>query len=232
MEQTCQIRFDDNKRICNIDFIVNDVRRSASISFEDVRRGRIPSLLGHKAHKFTYDEFKKAAVALSKSFAPDLKSSLSWTEQYCLELAKISDKLYALKSSNELTPEQFRDLKRDISKLGKDFLAAVGISEKEYSQAYTVGYCMGVDTLFCTSDYLSIRRGDVIVARINLPGNDYNDLKSFLQEASKEIMSEHNIESMRAAIKQMKMDEATRLVNSESKQNKGKGLSLFNNDVS
>ena len=228
MNQNCQVTFDDNRRSMTVKFVVNHVKTQLVVSYDDVIRGRVPCMAGHKAHKFSYEDFKKASAALAKTFRPEYQASCGI--QFCKELAVASDALYRIQNSRNLSPDEYKALKAEIARLGQDFLKAADIPANVYTQAVTVGYCTGVDTLFCTSDYLSVRRGDQIIARIDLPGNDYNDLRNFLLQAGEDVLSSGNIENMKAAVKQMKMDEATRLVNSERPARTWRRRSVFDNE--
>lgn len=224
MDRNIQVRFDDRKRQLTVTFIINDARKRMTLSYAQLRNCEIAGMQGHRAHKLSYKEFKLVAKSMEERFVPDMSSGRSVEDQFVEVMAKVADVLHPRRGT-VLTTSQIQGLGLDIRMIHESFLKAAGIASKEFSQAMTAGYCEGVDTLFQTQDFIAIRKGNTIVARINLEGNDYNELREFLKHGGDRVLTMENIEQLQQAVKRMKMDAAIELATPRPDVRKGKGLS-------
>ena len=96
---------------------------------------------------------------------------------------------------------------------------------KEFRETLSYQYHDGFDHMTRDDDFFAVRCGNRIVEIIPLPGNDYNELKSFIRNASRRILERENIERFRAACCEMRKSRAAKLANREVKKQR-KGLSV------
>ena len=219
MKQNCQIKFDDRKRQLTIKFKTNSIEQNLTLSFDDIKKGLVKPLAHSSVQKLSYSEFKSLASEIAKRFHLDPSSALSWSEQFCKHMVGATAILHPADPQKAITPEQINLLKLDIKHIQEKFCKELGITPKDLSGAITAGYCSGADTMFCTDDYMTIRQGNTIVARIALPGNDYNELLKYFNLYKDAMLNPDNIESMWENIRKMKMDEALELAH----RNDGQG---------
>lgn len=226
MNQKCQVKFDDKKHQVTVTFNVNSVRQNMVLDYEKIRKGLDPSFVRSRVHRLSYDEFKYVSSELAKRFRVDPKISLSWAQQYALVFGKVADVMHPVNQSMVISAEQLHALKVDVKMLQNELCKKAGITPKEFSEALSVGYCGGVDNLFCTDDFLTIRQGNKIVSIVNLPGNDYIELKEYFTNRSRQILSEDNIMALRESIRQMKLDSALELAQRSGTLKMSPGLQL------
>lgn len=225
MNKICQIRFNDRKRELTVTFIINDISQSMTMSYADIRAGRVPELSGTRAHRLSYDELKTVAGELAKRFRTDPNVSLSPAQQFCLVLGHTAGVLHPAVQSAAVSYEQKQALKVDVKVVMSDLCEKAGTTPKEFREAISAGYCSGVDSLFCTDDYITLRQGDKVISRISFTGNDYNDLKNFLTQGGDRVLSFENVEYLRTGIRQMKLENALELANRKGTMTPG-GLKL------
>ena len=210
MNQNCQVQFDDRKRQLTVKYLLNNIEQSIVISFDDMKRGVVTPLSGISVQSLSYREFKSLASELSEKFYANKSSTLTWSEQFCKLFSSAAALIYP-EGRISITPEQINALKLDVKQMQKELCKKAEITPKELSEAVTAGYCSGVDTMFCTDDYLTIRQGDTIITRIALPGNDYCELRDFVLRNQDRILNPDNIEALRQSIREMKLQEALEL---------------------
>lgn len=227
MKKDCQVRFDDKKRQLTVNFVVNNVRQKMTLSYSDVRAGKVPRLANTRAYKLSYDEFKILAKELAIRFKMDPKVSLSWSDQFLLVFGHAAGVMHSKGLAVSLTADELKALKLDARMLGRELCLKAGVDPKGFGEALTAGYCSGVDTLFCTDDFIAIRKGNTIISRINLAGNDYNELKQFIRNAWDRIVSSENIEALKEGLRQLKLDGAYELAcRKPDKKSKKMGIGL------
>lgn len=224
MKQNCVVKFDDSKRNVLITFTVNSTTQRMVIGYDDMRNGLIPMLSKSRANHLSYREFKALITEIAKRFQLDPKSSLTWSEQFGRMIAHVAGVLHPVNPVHAITHDQIQALKIDAKLLQNTMCEKAGISAKDFTEALSVGYCAGVDNLFCTDDFLTVRQGNKIVAIIGLPGNDYNELKSHFINEAQRVLSPSNIETIKREIRQMKIDNALELAQRKGSINMSLGL--------
>ena len=134
--------------------------------------------------------------------------------------------MHPVNISKVATPEELQTLKINAKMLQYELCKKAGITPKEFSEALSVGYCGGVDNMFCTDDFLTIRQGNKIVSVVNLPGNDYVELKEYFDSRSIQILSAENISALKESIRQMKLESALELAQRPGTLKMSPGLHL------
>ena len=226
MQQNCQVKFDDNKRILTVTLKTNDVAQKFTLSYDDMKRGLVQPLISSRAHRLTYKEFKKVSNEIAIRFKVDPKSKLPWSEQFCLVLGHVAGVLHP--QNRILSSDEKMLIKMNVRNLNQSLCDSAVVGRSDFSEAITAGYCGGVDSMFCTDDYITIRKGNTIIARVGLSGNDYTELKEFYDRGVERILSRENIANLAEAVRQMKMDKAMELAGKKGSLAFHNGLKLEN----
>ena len=223
MKQNCQVLFDDRKRQLTVKYKINNLEQSMIISYDEIKKGVVRSLSSIPVQSLSYREFKCLASELSERFCVDPACEMTWSDQFCKLLSSAAAVIYP-NGRISITPEQINQLKLEVKKIQDKLCKEAGITQKEFTSAVTSDYCSGVDTMFCTDDYLTIRQGDIIITRIALPGNDYSELRDYVLRNQDRILNPSNIETLRQSIREMKLYEALELANR-------KGTMIYKNEI-
>lgn len=209
MNEECRISFDDTKKRMTVSFSFKGNVESMVLPYDRLRKGEL-GMSG--AYKFSYSELKVVAHELAQRFRLDPKCDLAWKQQFLLVMDHTLKSLYPpVGNSSSLTIAQIKLLRLDTKVFMQDLYEKAGTNQKEFREALSMGYCPGVDSMFCTDDYITIRKGDKIIAKVALPGNDYVELRRFLTQGGDRILTMENIENLKDGVRRMKMEKALAL---------------------
>ena len=131
-------------------------------------------------------------------FEPDPRDVRPWKEQFVAYVAN------GLRRDKRISREGLESLRTETASVRERLLDAAGCRSDVLSHSLYSIYCSGVSTLTMDDDFISICRGDQVIEKVSLEGNDENDLKLFLMQGGDVVLSPENVEDFILSVRAMK----------------------------
>lgn len=202
------IEFDKGQHMAMIQLSLMGVSLNLNLDLDNLRNE--PLLKDSRVVGLSPKRLKALLEYVDHVFKVDPKSVLPWKDQFLKRLDRECEALLSLPV--KLSPEQLADVRRYVKETNAGLEKALAAAPGSIGLALEFQYHDGFNHLTRDDDFIAVRCGGRIVSIIPLPGNDYNEVKTFLKAGGDRVLDPANVEAFRRALIHARKMDARRLV--------------------
>lgn len=195
------IEFDKGQHMAMIQLSLVGVSVNVHLDLKNIKSEFL--LRDSRLDKLSPKRLKALLEYSDHTFKLDPKSPVPWKEQFCRKLSRDCDMLLSLPVL--LTAAEIAQLRQSIKQTHLSLINVAKVLPDDFKKAQKLSYYYfdGFHHLTRDDDFLAVRKGNQIVSIIPLPGNDFNELKKFLEAGGKKVLEQDNIQLFKSAVKEV-----------------------------
>lgn len=195
------IEFDKGQHMAMVQLSLMGVSVNVHLDLKNIKSEAL--LKDSRLDRLSSKRLKALLEYSDHTFKIDPKSSVPWKEQFLRKLSRDCDMILSLPVT--LSTADIAQLRKSMKETNLSLVKAAKALPDDFKKAQKLSfqYHDGFHHLTRDDDFFAVRQGNRIVSIIPLPGNDFNEVKRFLEAGSRRVLSEQNIGLFRFVVKEV-----------------------------